>query len=218
MKIELRGYGIAGTLDQPLTELPDLEVFTLSCRGIFLNVDGNIGAFKNATRLKKLDIHDTQVGGDVMALENATELTHLYLANTRVVGDLSRLRPVQKVDVSGTRITCEGQDETLRQILLELGLTAEHVADLKSVAGIEWRMLSCRYEVLLSSCIYIEMVWLGTSNHVLKLTKLDNARPECHALKGQAVFAGWWESTCQTTQMSMAAWAGASRSSQVWRD
>ena len=114
----------------------------------YTDVSGNLVDLKKATRLKKLDLEYTKVGGDVMALENATELTHLYLANTRVVGDLSRLRPLEHFDVAETRITCEGEDEPLRQILLQLGLKAGQLTDLRTFAGIDrWRMLSRRYEV-----------------------------------------------------------------------
>ena len=147
MKIELRGRRIVGTLDQRLTELPNLEVFDLGGNKTYeglegVQVDGNIAVFEKATRLKKLILPRTKVNGDVMALENATELTHLNLANTRVVGDLSRLRPVENLDVSETGITCKGQDDALREILLRLGLTTR-----RNVAGIERRMLSCRDEV-----------------------------------------------------------------------
>ena len=111
--------------------------------GSCIHISGDLAALKRATRLKKLNLDYTNVGGDVMALENATELTDLYLKNTRVFGDVSRLRPVENLNSEGTEITCKGQDEPLRQILLQLGLKT----NLKNVAGIERRMLSCRYEV-----------------------------------------------------------------------
>ena len=114
-----------------LRNLVELTYLNLGWTDIY----GNLSSLKKATRLKKLILDNTDVDGDVMALEDATELTHLNLANTRVVGDLSRLRPVEN-DVSRTGITCKGQDDALREILLRLGLTR------KNVTGIEWRMLS----------------------------------------------------------------------------
>ena len=126
----------------------------------FSDIGGNLTALKKATRLKELNLQYTNVDGDVMALENATELTHLNLADTRVVGELSRLRPLENCDVSGTRISCKGEEDALRAILLELGLTAEHVADLKNVAGVERRMLSCRYEVF---PVFFVFTWFGSA-------------------------------------------------------
>ena len=133
----------------------------------FSDIGGNLRALKKATRLKELNLQYTNVDGDVMALENATELTHLNLESTNVCGDLSRLRSLEKLFVEGTRIDCKGDEDSLREILLRLGLEAGQLTDLKKVAGIERRMLSCRYEVFfLSSFIYIHMVWLSTSKHV----------------------------------------------------
>ena len=127
--------------------------------GYGMDVFGNLEALKNATRLKELHLQDTQVGGDVMALENATELTRLNLANTDVFGDLSRLRPLEN-DIAGTKITCKGQDDALREILRQL--TRVRVADLKQFPGIEWRMLSCRYEVFSCLPLFI-FTWFGSA-------------------------------------------------------
>ena len=169
--LNLHGTKVQGTL-AALKNSKELRYLNLGRT----YVSGSLTALKNATRLKKLNLQYTNVDGDVMALENATELTHLDLPNTHVVGDVSRLRPLENCDVSGTRISCKGQDEPLRQILLQLGLKAGQLTNLKKVAGIGRRMLSCRYEVFfLSFFIYIHMVWLGTSKHVWKLAKLHHA-------------------------------------------
>ena len=195
VKIELSFRpNIVGTLDPHLTKLPDLEVFDLTGNKTYeglggIEVDGNIAVFEKATRLKKLNLPYTKVGGDLTALQNANELTFLNLANnTHVLGDLSRLRPVENLNIEGTEITCKGQDEPLRQILLQLGLTTGRLTDLKNVTGIERRMLSCMYEVFfLFSFICIHMVWFSTSKHVQNWSNWIMLRPVCHAFKGQAV-------------------------------
>ena len=138
-----------------LGALRNLAELTHLNLGSCIHVSGDLAALKRATRLKKLNLDYTNVGGDVMALENATELTDLYLENTRVFGDVSRLRPVENLNTEGTEITCKGQDEPLRQILLQLGLKAGQLTNLKNVAGIERRMLSCRYEVFFLFSFFI---------------------------------------------------------------
>ena len=165
---KLKHLNLANTWIQGnLGALRNLAGLTHLNLGSCTHVSGKLTRLKWATRLKKLILRRTNVDGDVMALENATELTHLNLADTRVVGDVSRLRPVENLNIEGTRITCKSQDEPLRQILLKLGLSTGKLTDLKKVAGVERRMLSCRYEgFFLSSFIYIHMVWLSTSKHV----------------------------------------------------
>ena len=139
---KLKHLNLAGTWTRGnLGALRNLVELTYLNLGSYKGIRGNLSSLKKATRLKKLILDNTEVDGDVMALEDATELTHLNLANTRVVGDLSRLR-VENFNIEGTEIICKGQDEPLRQILLQLGLTAGQLTDLKNVAGIEWRMLS----------------------------------------------------------------------------
>ena len=150
----------AGVVSGNLESLRLLAELTYLNLGYCMDVFGNLEALKNATRLKELHLQKTLVGGDVMALENATELTRLNLANTHVFGDVSRLRSLENFDIAGTEITCKGQDDALREILRQL--TRVRVADLKQFPGIEWRILSCRYEVFSCLPLFI-FTWFGSA-------------------------------------------------------
>ncbi len=60
---------------------------------------------------------------------------------------------------------------------------------------------------------FIKISWAKT----LKIS-WDELR-NCHACLVPAISgttAGWWQSTCQTAQMSVARWTSASRSSKIW--
>ena len=149
---ELRYLNLANTYSVAcnLAALENAAELTYLNLGYSMEVSGNLEALKKATRLKELNLQYTNVDGDVMALENATELTHLDLADTHVVGDLSGLRPLEHCDVSGTEITCKGEEDALRKILVKLGLKEAQRSWKKFPAwnfGVFRKMLSCRYAV-----------------------------------------------------------------------
>ena len=108
---------LTGTLSPRFSELPDLQVLVLGYAG----VSGDLLALKSLTKLRVLDLRDTNVIGDMSSLRSTSLVDDFYIEGTEI------------------EITCP-QEEPLKEVLMTLGLAESQLENLHDVRGVAWRL------------------------------------------------------------------------------